>query len=160
MSNLTRNLSPERLPRESDFNPNGNDLDAARAWRNFGGLMLNEAIARFRENPLYYQEDFMFMGTDAFLYYFPVLDTFLRGIPDAESEDDHETRIIAHCIAAQFHERSMQRLRAITPAVLALADFVRDNVRRFAANVGERNRVARAWHDLASQVLELQQDGG
>lgn len=101
----------------------------------------------------------MFMGTDAFLYYFPVLDTYLRSIPDAESEDDNESRIIAHCIAAQFHERSIQRLRDITPAVLALADFVRDNIRRFGGNVAERDRVSRAWHGLASQVLELHQDG-
>ncbi|WP_146534578.1 hypothetical protein [Rubripirellula reticaptiva] len=160
MSKRTRNLKPERLPREPDFNPNGNDLDAACAWRNFGGLTLTDAIARFQENPLYYQEDFMFMGTDAFHYYFPVLDTYLRGTPDAESEDDNESWIIAHCIAAQFHERSMQRLRAITPAVLALADFVRDNIGRFGGDVAERDRVSLAWHDLASQVVELQQDGG
>ncbi|TWU51159.1 hypothetical protein Poly59_27490 [Rubripirellula reticaptiva] len=102
----------------------------------------------------------MFMGTDAFHYYFPVLDTYLRGTPDAESEDDNESWIIAHCIAAQFHERSMQRLRAITPAVLALADFVRDNIGRFGGDVAERDRVSLAWHDLASQVVELQQDGG
>ncbi len=37
------------LPSERDFDPYGGDLDAQCAWRNFGGLTLEEATRRFRE---------------------------------------------------------------------------------------------------------------
>jgi hypothetical protein len=76
---MTENSS---LPTEQDFDPWGGDLDAQCAWRNFGGLAIDRAKAKFRENPLLYQEDFMFMGTKAFAYYFPVIEEYLRTIPD------------------------------------------------------------------------------
>ena len=90
------------LPTERDFDPWSGDLDAQCAWRNFGGLTIEQAKAKFCENPLRYQEDFMFMGGKAFAYYFPVVEDYLRSIPDAASEDDHEAWILAHCIRNQF----------------------------------------------------------
>lgn len=44
------------LPSERDFDPYGGDLDAQCAWRNFGGLTLEEAIRRFRERPEIYKK--------------------------------------------------------------------------------------------------------
>jgi hypothetical protein len=64
------------LPTERDFDPWHGNLDAQCAWRHFGGLTLDQAHARFRENPLGYQEDFMFMGPVAFAFYFPVIEDY------------------------------------------------------------------------------------
>lgn len=41
---------------ERGFDPWNGTLDAQIAWRDVGGLPLDEANAKFRENPLYYQE--------------------------------------------------------------------------------------------------------
>jgi hypothetical protein len=81
------------LPTERDFDPFG-DLDARHAWRNFGGLSVSEALRKFRENPIHYQEDFLFMGGRAFVFYFPVLDAFLREFRLSEQEDDSQAAII------------------------------------------------------------------
>lgn len=62
------------LPTEKDFDPIGGSLDAQSAWKHFGGLTLEEVNRKFRENPFYYEEAFMWMGGKAFDFYFPVID--------------------------------------------------------------------------------------
>ena len=146
--------SVDRLPSESDFIPHGTE-DEKSAWRNFGGLTVDEARARFAENPLRYQEDFMWMGTNAFLFYFPVLVDHLRRVPDAEHDDDHEAWILSRCIKTQFEPGTLDRLRPLVPAIVELAAFVRENIRRFGCDDEERQRVARAWRDLANHIEAL-----
>ncbi|MCY2989927.1 MAG: hypothetical protein NTY19_18955 [Planctomycetota bacterium] len=140
------------LPTESDFDPHGGDLDAQCAWRNFGGLTVEKAKARFNEAPEVYQEDFMFMGTNAFVFYFPVLDDYLRNVPDQENDGDYQSWVISQCILAQFEADAIGRLRALVPAILDLARFVRDNVRRFGSDEAERQRVADGWVGLLHQI--------
>ena len=145
----------ERLPTRADFVAHPEDLDQNCAWEHFGGLTLDEAKTRFAENALYYQEDFMFMGTNAFLYYFPVLDDYLRSAPDEENDDDWESWIIAQCIRAQFEPDTIDRLRFIAPSIVELAGFVRDNIHRFGGDDAERQRVADAWTELVNHVESL-----
>lgn len=52
-------------PSQVDFYPFGGCLDAQSAWRNFGGLTLEQGHVRFCSAPEVYQEDFMFMGCRA-----------------------------------------------------------------------------------------------
>lgn len=145
----------ERLPTKGDFISYPGDLDQNCAWEHFGGLTLDEAKTRFAENALYYQEDFMFMGTNAFLFYFPVLDDYLRSAPDAENDDDWESWIIAQCIRAQFDANTIGRLRPSVPRIVELAGFVRDNIRRFGCNQTEQQRVADAWADLVHHIESI-----
>lgn len=155
MSKRSRSLMAERLPTKADFISHCEDLDQICAWKHFGGLTLDEAKMRFAENPLYFQEDFMFMGTKAFLFYFPVLEDHLRSIPDGESEDDWESWIIAQCIRAQLNDDTIVRLRPIVDSIVKLAGFVRDNVRRFGCDDAERQRVADAWVELVHHIETL-----
>ncbi|MEM7232007.1 MAG: hypothetical protein AAF517_07535, partial [Planctomycetota bacterium] len=71
-------MSQAPLPTQADFDPWDGDLDAGHAWKEFGGLSVDEALAKFLENPGYHQESFMFMGGVAFAFYFPVVDRYLR----------------------------------------------------------------------------------
>ncbi len=155
MSKRSRKLIVERLPTKSDFVSHPEDLDQNCAWEHFGGLTLDEAKARFAQNALYYQEDFMFMGTNAFLYYFPVLDNYLRSAPDEENDDDWESWIIAQCIRVQFDSTTIDRLRRTVPPIVELAGFVRDNIRRFGCDHTEQQRVADAWTDLVHHIETL-----
>ena len=145
----------ESLPTKRDFVTHPADLDQNCAWEHFGGLTRDEATARFAENPLLYQEDFMFMGTGAFLYYFPVVVHHLRTTPDQENDDDGEAWILAQCIRAQFESAAVDRLRPLIPRVVDLARFVRDNIRRFGEDTPERERVARAWAELRDYLQSL-----
>src|SRR5438046_1075541 len=106
------------LPTELDFNPWGPDaLDAQRAWRNFSGLTLDKAAKKFRERPCTYQEDFMFMGTKAFVFYFPIIEDYLREIGSAYEGDDHEAWILAHCILNQFEAKPGRDLVQLIPLI-------------------------------------------
>lgn len=145
--------TPENsLPTQHDFDPWNENLDAQSAWKHFGGLTLDEAQARFQENPMYYQEDFMFMGPKAFAYFFPVIDQYLRNVPDADNFDDHESWILAQCVRMQFEGDDLAPIRPLAPRVLDLADFIRKNIRRFGSDNTERQRVADAWAYLTEQV--------
>src|SRR5262245_51618579 len=90
------------LPQKQDFVVSANDLDGRCAWENFGGLTLEEANKKFRENPLIYQEDFMFMGGKAFAFYFPVIESFLRETPAGLDSEETQAWILAKCIHAHF----------------------------------------------------------
>ena len=96
----------ETLPTHDDFEPTGDCLDADWAWGNFGELDLTEAFVKFCEEPDIYQEDFMFMGSVAFFYYFPVVERYVyESRIDPQSEFDSEVEamwILAHCINNQF----------------------------------------------------------
>ncbi len=94
----------------------------------------------------------MFMGVRAFAYYFPVIEDYLRTVPDAESDDDHEAWVLARCIQAQFVDDNLTHVRHLGPRVIQLAAFVRENLRRFGADEGERQRVADAWAELVRHV--------
>ncbi len=127
----------DSLPSKYDFARFDCGLDAQFAWRNFGGLMLEEAKARFRESPEYHQEDFMWMGGKAFAFYFPVIDEYLRSAPDIVDDDEHEVWILAHCIQTQFTGDNVQHVLQLTPRVIELANFVRGNIGRFGSDEDE-----------------------
>ena len=146
---------PADLPTERDFDPYGGDLDAQYAWRNFGGLTLEEANKRFRENPEVYQEDFMFMGGTAFGFYFPVIDGFLRDTSDKFEDDDRQAWILAHCIMNQFQGEVVPEVRRLVPGVLELAEFVLTHIRLFApSDTEEQHRIAGAWLELKDHVRQ------
>jgi len=145
------------LPTKSDFNPWGPDaLDAEYAWTNFGGLTLQEAHAKYQEEPHIYQEDFMFMGGKAFAFYFPVVEDHLRGVPNAENQgDDHQSWILAKGIQNQFHADTAQHVLHLADRIIALSHFIRRNIRRFGDDDEERDRIAGAWQELEQDVRSL-----
>lgn len=140
------------LPTEHDFDPFGGDLDAQSAWRSFGGLSIADALALFRENPTHYQEDFMFMGGRAFVFYFPVLDAFLREFRLTEHEDDSQAAIVGSCVAAQFGWPTATHLVSIHAAIRSLADYVCSHTDLLAADTDEQRRIARDWQRVYSAL--------
>jgi hypothetical protein len=140
------------LPTERDFNPWNDPTDAETAWQNFGGLTLDEAYAKFCKQPEYYQEDFMFMGGIAFAYYFPVVDKYIRNAPDTEPFGDHEAWILAKCMQNQFSGDNLAHVRHLKDRVVALANFVHENIDRFGDDDAERDRVSDAWSELIAHI--------
>ena len=137
------------LPSERDFDPWGGDLDAQYAWKNFGSLTIEQAIERFRERPDIHQEDFMFMGPRAFVYYFPVLESFLLSVTaQNEVEEDYQAFILAHCIRNQFGANADEDVWRLAPRVLALSQHVRQNISRFASTAKEQSRIVKVWLQL------------
>ena len=144
--------SRRSLPNERDFDPWKGDLDAQCAWRHFGGLTLDEARATFRENPLGYQEDFMFMGPVAFAFYFPVIEDHLRSDLEPDPYDDHQGWILAHGIKAQYERTPDEAVRHLIPRVRSLVAYVCENIQRFGVDADKQQRVADAWLMLATHL--------
>lgn len=108
--------------------------------------------AKFCEHPMYYQEDFMFMGGIAFAYYFPVIETYIRNAPDTEPFGDHEAWILAKGIEIQFSGDNLAHVRHLKDRVVTLANFVHENIDRFGDDGEERQRVADAWCELVGHI--------
>ena len=142
------------LPNETDFDPYHGDLDAQCAWRNFGGLSLDEAFKRFEECPETYQEDFMFMGGKAFAFYFPVIDRFLRKtieLPEAQ-RGDRQSWILPQCIKNQVEGREFRHVLYLREPVLGLCDFMLNNIALFADDWTDLKEIEEQWHQLKRAV--------
>jgi hypothetical protein len=137
------------LPKEDDF---GDSLDARAAWRHFGGLSLQQVYELFQTNPLEYQEDFMFMGSRAFEYYFPVVDRYLReAVPD---EDGCMAAILGSGVALQFEWQDSALSRAVVSEIEDLSAIVQSDLSRFSANPDERKRIGEEWRKVDTMIAK------
>ena len=143
------------LPDAADFDPWGRNLDARSAWKNFGGLSLSQAHEFFLENPLNYQEDFMFMGPKAFAYYFPVIDRYLREVQGDEPDDDCCAEILGSAISGQLKEAADPAIRLIASEAADLAAHVIGNPSRYTPDEGIQERILREWRKVAEVASAL-----
>lgn len=137
------------LPTEADF---GGSLDAKSAWKNFGGLDLNLAYERFCEKPLFYQEDFMFMETTAFEFYFPVIDRFLRENITEDVFDDSVAGILGEGIFLQ-----MQFI--ISPELLekieSLTSYILNHLSQYSSLPIEQQEIESIWLKIQQRIGKL-----
>ncbi len=136
------------LPSKQDFDPYGGCLDAQWAWRNFGELTLDQAYDKFIDHPDYYQEDFMFMGPKAFVFYFPVIERFLFEAKAADVDDDCCSWILACCIKVHFAEPERQQMNPILDRVSKLAEHVQTHLSQYALTEKGQRRINKAWQEL------------
>jgi hypothetical protein len=149
------------LPGPSDFDPWDGDLDALHAWKNFGGLSLDQAHRLFLENPAYYQEDFMFMGPVAFDHYFPVIDRYLREFRRADDDDDDDgcAWILGAAMVSQLEISKPRPIATGTALEIAdLAAFVIEEIDRFAGDPQVQRRIFGKWRE-ARLLAEARRPG-
>lgn len=147
-------MNSELLPTEIDFDPYGGDLDAQCAWKNFGGLTHEEARRKFEEAPEIHQEDFMFMGPRAFVYYFPVIEGFLFSTTNCDEWDDRQAWILAHVIRQQVTNDMTGQVTKLVPRMRSLANFVRSSIGLFAATSHDRQRIDDAWAEVENELAK------
>lgn len=141
----------EELPTEKDFDPWNGFLDAQSAWKQFGGLDLEQAYQKFCENPLNYQEDFMFMGPKAFKFYFPVVARYLRECPFPDEYGDSQAWILGRAMSSQLEESTDDELQN---AIGDLCHYVRTHLSQYAETQSEQERINAAWLELEGQLAE------
>ena len=147
MSSDSNSLAELILPTEKDF---GGCLDAKCAWKHFGGLDLNSAYKLFCENPLYYQEDFMFMGIVAFQFYFPVVDRFLRDSRNLEA--DGLAWILAKAICMQLESPVGASL---LNKIESLCNYVRTHLPEYSELPVEMEEIGSAWAEVERRIAKL-----
>jgi len=129
------------------------DLDGFSAWKALGGLSIDEAYQRFCECPEARQEDFMWMGDRAFVFYFPVIERYVH---DEESrlEFDGVTFVLAHCIGSHLPSDE-PCVRAQHGRFLGLCAFVLDRLRTLPEREDRSHSICEltsAWSALQAQV--------
>ena len=143
------------LPSREDFRPpNGRfgDPDDQYAWDLFGGLTLDQANHLFCENPLSYQEGFMWMGDKAFPFYFPVLDRYLRGVIPVSEYDYLPVWIIASDI--KWHVDNSPEAESLHGPILSLCDYVISHMSEFKLSEDYQRDSEEAWQELRLLTLE------
>lgn len=149
---LVSDRLPAPLPSEHDFDPYAGDLDAQHAWRNFGGLSLDDAYVKFCQFPEVYQEDFMFMGSRAFHYYFPVIDAYLRSVEPCDEWDDCQADILGSCVARQFEWKGAYVSPALRDRISDLCAFVLGHLSRLAWSPVNQERIRVSWTTVAGKL--------
>jgi len=115
------------LPTREEINVY-NSLDEQSACKNFFGKTLEEAEALFRENPLHYQEDLMWMGPVAFQFYVQAL---IRYIKSSESQNDSD---LINCFVGLLESRLEPEPGKFLPVAKQLEEtcrYVISNYERF-----------------------------
>ena len=117
------------LPTWQEINPH-DDLDGRAAAEHFYGKTLDDAEALLRDNPLYYQEDLMFMGPIAFRCYVHAVIRFLHSEAAAGDAD------FISCFARilQFRlENEPDELAPVAAELATTCQYVLDRWSRFDA---------------------------
>jgi hypothetical protein len=148
---------PMPLPTVGDFTVTEKpeeDLHGCSAWKAFGGLSIEEAYRKFCEVPEAHQEDFMWMGDRAFMFYFSVIERYLHD-EEPRVEFDGVTFILAHCIGMHLpsHEPCV---RSQYDRFLELGAFVLDNLRMMPEREARSHsilEVTSAWSALQAKVV-------
>jgi hypothetical protein len=144
------------LPTEEDFDPLGGDLDAQWAWENFGGLTLDAAKEKFPQKPECYYEDFMSMGSRAFSFYFPVIETYLIDTPVEYEGWDRCAWILVHAIKSQLQRDTKSVVLHLLPRIRHLIQFVRQDIARFDDESEGQSRILLAWTELDEVVRQCE----
>ena len=151
------NLKRLNLPLlvEEDF---GECLDGKSALENLEGLSLEQAYELFLSNPLNYQEDFIFMGSRAFQYYFPVIDRYLREISDDDEigaeYEDCQASILGYAIEAQFSFYESAFTQGIKTEILQLSAYVQSNVNQYSVSIKSQHRIAKQWKRVDKIIVQ------
>lgn len=129
------------------------DLDGMAAWRTFGGLTLDAAYERLREDPEAHQEAFMWMGGRAFAFYLPVVERYLRE-DEPRVAFDGIAHVLAHDLAMHVPSDVPEvlavyiRLRALCERVLAEVAVLPDLAMRGFSIV----QLQQAWRALLATL--------
>lgn len=122
---MTEHQHTPDLTSKLDFDPYGGNLDALEAWKEFGGLSLQEAKVKFAGNPFKYSEDFMFMGPKAFAYYLPALiDSLKTALSSEQTAAVFPILGLGYAIQSQL-EVAHHECRRFYPEILELIELVR-----------------------------------
>lgn len=90
----------------------------------------------------------MWMGANAFAYYYPVIERYLIEFQLSPDNDDAAAWILACGIKMQFRPTKPECLQSLVARIAELARWIRSNAQRFSYDDHERHRIANEWARL------------
>ncbi|MEP0916981.1 hypothetical protein NC981_09125 [Leptolyngbya sp. DQ-M1] len=137
-----------RLPSEDEINIH-NSLDEISASKHFLNKTLQEAEALFQENSAYYQEDLMWMGSQAFQFYLQAVINYLKS--EHSLGDDH----LIDCLYEIVVFRSQQDGFLVTrDRVKEMINYVIENYAKFDVDEDVYGDLLGKYRQLQSQLKE------
>ncbi len=139
-----------KLPTREEIDPY-NDLDGRVACEHFLGKSVDEAVALFRENDIYYQEDLMWMGAPAFRFYWTAAEQYIR----------HETGDISDFIShfastLRFRlEYEADELRPVASQLAELCSYIVEHWSRFGEGTEVYGDVRARYEELRASFSQL-----
>lgn len=132
------------IPTREDININ-NSPDEILAVEHFLGKNLSEAEKLFSQNPLYYQEDLMWMGVGAFRFYIQAAISYIQR---EAADNDYDT---INCLAGILEFRLKHEYQELRPTAGMLTTFCRyilNHLDKFDAEI---------YDDLQARYILLHQ---
>jgi hypothetical protein len=105
------------VPAKSQLNPTPENLDGQKVVEHLLGKDIEGAVSLLKENSAYFQEDYTWMGAEAFCYYSPALLRYLRS---PAARDDY---LFAYGMLRTFWHRLDQDGVHIAPAFSVIEEF-------------------------------------
>ncbi|MBD1823642.1 hypothetical protein H6F51_14230 [Cyanobacteria bacterium FACHB-DQ100] len=137
-----------RLPSEDEINIH-NSLDEISASKHFLNKTLQEAEALFQENSAYYQEDLMWMGSQAFQFYLQAVINYLKS--EHSLGDDH----LIDCLYEIVVFRSQQDgFLVALDRVKEMINYVIENYAKFDVDEDVYGDLLGKYRQLQSQLKE------
>ena len=148
MTDANRKM-PDAFPTREEINPTPGNLDEEWAVTHLLGKSLADLTALFLtdENAAFqYQEDFMFMGTAAFRYYFPAYLAYFRS---GRSVGDSDTLNAIVSVLENRLQDEPETICAIAPTVLETLRLCEQDFDKFGADPG-------IYGDLPERIRRLE----
>lgn len=94
----------------------------------------------------------MFMGKNAFEYYFPVIHEFLLHAEPADEDDDCEAWILGCAMEKQIEEHLSTFHPVLVDSIRQLCDVVLDRFSALPLERKVRKRVMKQWRKVADKL--------
>jgi hypothetical protein len=139
------------IPTKDQLNPFPGDLDGRVVVENLLGKSVDDAVALLEENGTRFQEDYMWMGAEAFVYYAPALVRYLRS-PAAAGD-----YVVAYFMLSTFKHRLDHDGARITTAFRVIEEFC-DVLEEDRARLGfDDDYIKRAGRRIAEVKAKIEQ---
>lgn len=139
------------VPTRNDINVH-DSLDERKACEHFLGKTVEQAEALFRENPIYYQEDLMWMGPVAFRYYIRAATNYIRS--GAATGDSAMVICLASLLEFRLEYESAE-LEPVAQELAAVCGYVLDHYERFILTPGIFPDVPDKLHKLRQKFSRM-----
>ncbi len=140
------------LPTKEQINPIPEDLDGRVVVKNLHGKSVNDAVALLEENSIRFQEDYTWMGPEAFVCYSPALVLYLR-TPSADGDF-----VFAYFMLSTFKRRLEHDGASIAQAFPVIEEFcavLEDNQTRLGFDDDYTMRARRRITEVKTKIETL-----
>ena len=101
----------------------------------------------------------MFMGGQAFDYYFPVVDLYMREVTGSDGEDDCMVAILGSGVAAQFNWNGTHPSPSLISEIEDLSEYVLSHTDQYSPSGKDQRRIKRKWDHVNELIAEYKSKG-